>query len=72
VLTFAAVLHAVEFVADRIPYVDSAWDVLSTAIRPTVGAVVGVLLAAGLVMLLLVARLARPGLAPVATGGIGG
>jgi hypothetical protein len=34
-----------EFVADKIPYVDSTWDVVSTAIRPTAGAVVGVLLA---------------------------
>ena len=34
-----------EFVADKIPYVDSTWDAISTAIRPTVGAVLGVLLA---------------------------
>jgi hypothetical protein len=34
-----------EFVADKIPYVDSTWDAISTAIRPTVGAVVGVLIA---------------------------
>jgi hypothetical protein len=45
VLAAAAALYAVEFVADKIPYVDSAWDVISTAIRPTVGAVIGVLLA---------------------------
>ncbi|MDN4173013.1 DUF4126 domain-containing protein [Nocardioides sp. SOB77] len=45
VLAVAALLYAMEFVADKVPYVDSAWDAVSTAIRPTVGAVVGVLLA---------------------------
>ena len=34
-----------EFVADKIPYVDSTWDVISTLIRPTAGAVIGALLA---------------------------
>ena len=45
VLAVAGVLYAMEFVADKIPYVDSTWDLVSTAIRPTAGAVVGVLLA---------------------------
>jgi hypothetical protein len=45
VLAAAAFFYAMEFVADKIPYVDSTWDVVSTAIRPTAGAVVGVLLA---------------------------
>jgi hypothetical protein len=45
VLGAAAFMYAMEFVADKIPYVDSTWDVISTAIRPTVGAVIGVLLA---------------------------
>jgi hypothetical protein len=45
VIAAAAVMYAMEFVADKIPYVDSTWDAVSTAIRPTVGAVVGVLLA---------------------------
>lgn len=45
VLAVAAFLYAMEFVADKIPYVDSTWDAVSTAIRPTVGAVIGVLLA---------------------------
>lgn len=45
VLLAAAVLYAMEFVADKVPYLDSTWDAVSTAIRPTVGAVVGVLLA---------------------------
>jgi len=45
VLGVAFFLYAFEFVADKIPYVDSTWDVVSTAIRPTAGAVIGVLLA---------------------------
>jgi len=45
VLVAAAVMYAIEFVTDKIPYVDSVWDTISTAIRPTVGAVIGVLLA---------------------------
>ena len=45
VLAAAGVLYSLEFVTDKIPYLDSTWDVVSTAIRPTAGAVVGVLLA---------------------------
>ena len=45
VLGAALVLYAMEFIADKIPYIDSTWDAISTAIRPTVGAVIGVLLA---------------------------
>jgi len=45
VLVVAGVLYGMEFVADKIPYVDSSWDAISTAIRPTVGAVVGILIA---------------------------
>lgn len=45
VLVIAGVLYAVEFVADKVPYLDSTWDAVSTAIRPTVGAVVALLLA---------------------------
>jgi len=45
VLAAAAFMYAMEFVADKIPYVDSTWDLVSTAIRPTVGAVIGVLIA---------------------------
>ena len=45
VLVVAAVLTAWEFVADKIPYVDSAWDVVHTVIRPTFAAVVGALVA---------------------------
>lgn len=45
VLLAAGCLYAMEFVADKIPYVDSTWDAISTAIRPTVAAVIGVLIA---------------------------
>lgn len=45
VLVVAAVLFLVEMVADKIPYVDSAWDAVHTVVRPAVGAAVGALLA---------------------------
>jgi hypothetical protein len=45
VLFLTAVLSAFEFVADKIPYVDSAWDAVHTVIRPAVGAILGALLA---------------------------
>lgn len=45
VLGVAGAMYAFEFVADKVPYVDSAWDVVSTVIRPMVGGTVGVLIA---------------------------
>jgi hypothetical protein len=45
VLAAATFMYAMEFVADKIPYIDSTWDAFSTAVRPTAGAVIGVLLA---------------------------
>jgi hypothetical protein len=45
VLGVAFFLYAMEFVADKIPYIDSTWDAVSTFIRPTAGAVIGVLMA---------------------------
>jgi hypothetical protein len=47
VLLAAGIMYGVEFVTDKVPYLDSAWDTISTAIRPTVGAIIGVLLAGG-------------------------
>lgn len=44
VLVAAAFLCAVEFVADKIPYLDSGWDLVSTAIRPSIGAVLALLI----------------------------
>jgi hypothetical protein len=40
VIAIAAVLCAVEFVADKVPAVDSAWDAVHTFIRVPAGAVI--------------------------------
>lgn len=40
VLAVAAVMVLVEAVVDKVPWLDSAWDAVSTAVRPVVGAVV--------------------------------
>lgn len=45
VIAIAGVMFAVEFVADKIPFVDSLWDAVSTVVRPTVGAALGYLIA---------------------------
>ncbi|MFJ9866366.1 DUF4126 domain-containing protein [Streptomyces sp. NPDC101165] len=45
VLIVAGVLFLCEAVADKIPYVDSAWDSVHTVVRPLAGAWVGALLA---------------------------
>ena len=38
----AAVLYVIEFVADKIPWVDSIWDSVHTIIRPVGGALIAV------------------------------
>ncbi|MCX6397768.1 MAG: DUF4126 domain-containing protein [Propionibacteriales bacterium] len=43
VLVAAAVMAGIEFFADKIPYVDSTWDAVSTVIRPTIGAALALL-----------------------------
>jgi hypothetical protein len=43
VLVAAAVLFALEFVTDKIPYLDSLWDSVHTVIRPAVGTVIALL-----------------------------
>ena len=45
VMIFVGILLAFEFVADKIPYVDSIWDSVHTVIRPTIAAILGVLIA---------------------------
>jgi hypothetical protein len=45
VLIFVGALLVLEFVADKIPYVDSIWDSIHTVIRPTIAAILGVLIA---------------------------
>jgi len=42
VIVAAIVMYAVEFFADKIPYFDSLWDVIHTAIRPVGGALIAV------------------------------
>ena len=42
VIGLAVLLYAVEFIADKIPWVDSMWDSVHTFIRPAGGALVAV------------------------------
>ena len=42
VIGAALVLYVIEFVADKIPWFDSVWDAVHTAIRPVGGAVIAV------------------------------
>lgn len=42
VIGVALVLYVVEFIADKIPWVDSIWDVVHTIVRPVGGAVLAV------------------------------
>jgi hypothetical protein len=42
IIVTALVLYLIEFVADKIPWVDSVWDAVHTAIRPIGGAVIAV------------------------------
>jgi hypothetical protein len=42
VIGAAIVLYVIEFVADKIPWVDSAWDALHTVVRPLGGALIAV------------------------------
>lgn len=61
VLVVMGILALVEFVADKIPYLDSAWDAISTFIRPVAGALIGALLAG-----------ANGDLLPMTMGALGG
>ena len=42
VIAVALVMYVIEFVADKIPWVDSIWDAVHTVIRPVGGAVIAV------------------------------
>jgi hypothetical protein len=42
VIGAALVLYVVEFVADKVPWVDSVWDAIHTVIRPIGGALIAV------------------------------
>ncbi|MCA9407557.1 MAG: DUF4126 domain-containing protein [Candidatus Omnitrophica bacterium] len=41
IIGLAIILYAIEFVADKVPFVDSAWDSVHTFIRPLGGLVLG-------------------------------
>lgn len=45
VLAVAAVLYIGQFVVGKIPILDSVWDVVHTALRPVIGAALGVVMA---------------------------
>jgi hypothetical protein len=42
VIWIAGILYAVEFLADKIPWIDSAWDAAHTVIRPIGGALLAI------------------------------
>jgi uncharacterized membrane protein len=42
IIGVAGVLYVVEFVADKVPWVDSAWDSVHTLIRPVGGALIAI------------------------------
>lgn len=44
VLIAAALLTAVDFVADKVAYLDSGWDVVNTVVRPVAGTVIALLI----------------------------
>lgn len=44
VLAIAGALYAVEFFADKVPYLDNVWDAVHTVIRPVGAAALGALL----------------------------
>ena len=45
VLAAAAVLYIGQFVVGKVPMLDSAWDLVHTAVRPVVGGAIGVVMA---------------------------
>jgi Domain of unknown function (DUF4126) len=42
VIGAALVMYVIEFIADKVPWVDSMWDAIHTAIRPIGGALIAV------------------------------
>jgi Domain of unknown function (DUF4126) len=42
ILAVAIVMYVVEFFADKVPYLDSVWDLVHTVIRPVGGALIAV------------------------------
>lgn len=66
VLAVLGGLYAVEFVADKVPFLDSAWDAVHTVIRPIGGGLLGVALAGDAGASELLGALAGGGLAMTA------
>ncbi len=42
VLAVAVAMFAIEFVVDKVPWLDSTWDVVHTVVRPAIAGVLGV------------------------------
>jgi Domain of unknown function (DUF4126) len=42
ILVAAGVMFAIEFITDKVPLLDTTWDLLHTAIRPAIGSLIGV------------------------------
>jgi ABC-type sugar transport system substrate-binding protein len=42
VLFGALAMFAIEFVVDKVPYLDNAWDAVQTVVRPAIGSALGV------------------------------
>jgi hypothetical protein len=42
IIGLAVALYVIEFIADKIPWLDSAWDAVHTAVRPVGGAFIAV------------------------------
>lgn len=42
VMIAAGVMYAIEFVTDKVPYLDNTWDLFHTLIRPAIGSAIGV------------------------------
>jgi len=60
VLAAAGLAFAVEFVVDKVPLLDSAWDLVHTLVRPVIGGITGVAIAG--------ASLGRPAAFALAAG----
>ena len=41
VIAVASVMYLIEFVTDKIPYVDNLWDAIHTLVRPAIAAAIG-------------------------------
>jgi hypothetical protein len=41
VLAVAVVMYAIEFVTDKVPYLDNVWDAIHTAVRPAIASLTG-------------------------------